>query len=331
MRSQLAKQFSMAEYLLPSVVVEMVPSSKQSDVYVHSQSCCLSPSSMPVCSVILMRNNSRDGVDINVLNPAFVRELLRESLAKSVLSCYDDAFMKEILGFALENGPLERLVGCHIWRLASGDVVKIAPMEGDESKIAYIVDNEGFKLFEHVAGDSLIRPQAIKPEVLEKWDLGDDFNIRRLDGSTIDKFVELTLPHQPIKIFSSAEKAWISDVWKYVSAKQFVVKFYERRPTLALKNEKFKFVSSEGLNTLPIMGCDVRPKLSELCSKLNIFILAKSEAEAVVNLSKNWDCEERFLECLLRLSGNDCLNLRQTILDRLGPIEIKVQDIFENI
>ena len=201
-------------------------------------------------------------------------------------------------------------------------------MEGDESKIAYIVDNEGFKLFEHVAGDSLIRPQAIKPEVLEKWDLGDDFNIRRLDGSTIDKFVELTLPHHPIKIFSSAEKAWISDVWKYVSAKQFVVKFYEKRPTLALKNEKFKFVSSEGLNTLPIMGCDVPPKLSEICSKLNIFILAKSGVEAVVNLSKNWDCEERFLECLLRLKGNDFVNLRQTILDPLGPNEVKVQDIF---
>ena len=67
---------------------------------------CLRPFSVvlfePKLNAGLLRHsdddNSRDGVDVNVLNPAFVRELLRESLAKSVLSCYDDAFMKEILG-----------------------------------------------------------------------------------------------------------------------------------------------------------------------------------------------------------------------------------------
>jgi hypothetical protein len=266
---------------------------------------------------------TRDGSDINVLNPAFVRELLRESLAKAVLSCYEDSQLKDILDFVLENGPLERLVGCYIWRLANGDLVKMATIEGEETKIAYVVDEEGFRLFQDLAGDALIRPKTMKPEILGKWDLGDDFNIRRLDGSTIDKFVELLLPPHSIKIYSLPEKTWISDVWKYVAEKQLSVKFYERRPTLALVNDNFKFVSAEGLNTLPVMCNDAPLNLASICSKLHIFILAESTVEAVVKLSRNWDCQERFLECLLRLKGN-LDQLQKTILDPLGPKDVKV-------
>lgn len=269
----------------------------------------------------------RDGLDVNVLNPAFVRELLRESLAKCVFSSYEDDKLREILDFVLENGPLERLVGCYIWRLANGELVRMAPIEGEESRIAYVVDDEGFRLFQGVAGDALIRPKTMKPEILEKWDLGNDFNIRRLDGSTIDNFVEASLPPHPIKIFSQSEKTWISDIWKYISAKQFSVRFYEKRPTLALANENSKFVSAEGLNTLPIMGSDVPPSLTKICSKLHVFILAQTTVEAVVNLSKNWDCQERFLECLLRLKGN-VEHIRTTILDPLGPEDVKVPDVF---
>ena len=246
-------------------------------------------------------DQNRDGDDINVLNPSFVRELLRESLAQSVLPTLDDLELKDILRFALDNGPLERLIGCYIWRLANGSIIKLEPAP---PKLAYVVDQEGFDLFEKCGKDVLVRAAAICPEVLDKWTLEDKFNIRRLDGPTIDGFMSSELPLHPIKFFKKAESERLGHVWRYVLRNKMTVTFYQTRPSLSLKDEASKFVSLQGLDSLPIMGWDISLQLSEVCSKLKISVLQESTLEPVRKVCGTWHHGERFLECVYRLAKN---------------------------
>jgi hypothetical protein len=268
-------------------------------------------------------DQSLDGNDVNVLNPSFVRELLRESLAENVLLTLDDLEVKDVLSFALDNGTLERLIGCSIWRLANKSIIKLEPAP---AKVAYVVDQEGFDLFETSGVDVLLRANAISAEILDNWTLGDEFNIRKLDGATIDVFMLSELPQHRIKIFKKRESERLAHVWRYIFRNDFTVTFYETRPALALKKENSKFVSLRGLDSLPIMGWDISPRLSEVCSKLKISILQESDLERVKELCGAWDKKERFLECLYRLATS--YPKIRNVLDVLDSQDVKVYPHF---
>jgi hypothetical protein len=240
------------------------------------------------------------------------------------LPTLDDLELKDVLRFALDNGPLERLIGCHIWRLANGSIIKLEPAP---RKLAYVVDQEGFDLFESCGKDVLVRAAAICPEVLDKWTSEDKFNIRRLDGPTIDGFMSCELPLHPIKFFQKAESERLGHVWRYVLGNQMTVTFYQTRPSLSLKDEASKFVSLEGLDSLPIMGWDISLQLSEVCSKLKISVLRKSTLEPVKKICGTWHIGERFLECVYRLAKN--YQKVRDALDGLDDDDVRVYPFCE--
>lgn len=267
--------------------------------------------------------NSDNLNGIQVLNSSFVRELLREQSAKNVLNSFDDASLKEILDFVMENDSIERLIGCYIWRVASGEILKIAPIGEAESKLAYIVDEEGYRLFSKMCPDVLVRPQIMRREILEKWDIGEGFTIRRLDGSFIDKFMGKRLRPLHIDTLQSPWKNFLSNVWNYVSTKKLTITFHETLPSLALSNGESKFVSAAAFDILPIMSSNMPHTLSTICQKLKIFILAENRVEAIKTLIADWDHDERFLECLYRLKGS-AEHPPSSLLDPLTDTDIKV-------
>ena len=266
-------------------------------------------------------DENRNGEDVTVLNPRFVRGLLRETQAESVVATLSNLEVRDILNFALDKGSLDELLDCYIWRLANGSIIKLGPYK-IPSKLAYVVDLEGFDLFEKFGSNVLIRPSAMSSEILDNWTLGNDFNIGRLDGPTIDRFMSAELPHHPMKIFTKTESERLAHVWKYIFRNNFKVTFYETRPSLALQSDHSRFVSLQGLSNLPIMGWDVPPQLADVCSKLKISILKTTKLEPVRKICDTWHSGERFLECLYRLARN----YRQIgdTLDALDDVDIRV-------
>lgn len=269
---------------------------------------------------------SRDGEDVSVINPSFVRELLRETLAQGVLFSFDDVEIQDIFGFALDKGPLEKLVGCYIWRLADGTIFKL---ERVTTNLAYVTDEEGFDLFEKVGVDVLLQPRAIPPEILTSTTFDDEFNIRMLDGSVIDKFMTDDLPPQQIKTFTQTESDRLAHVWRYIFSNEFTVTFYETRPSLALTNDSSRFVSLQAFASLPIMGWNVSSKLSEVCAKLKISVLMETKLKRVRDLCESWHNGQRFLECLYRRGKNS----RQIgeLLDGLNDDDIRVYPLMAEL
>jgi hypothetical protein len=61
---------------------------------------------------------------------------------------------------------------------------------------------------------------------------------------------------------------------------------------------------------------------------LNIFILAESCVEAVIQLTKNWDFQDRFLECLIRVAKGNIGLLQTAIIEPLETEDVKVRLLF---
>ena len=265
---------------------------------------------------------SRDGEDVNVINPSFIRELLRDTLAQSVLLSFDDLEIQDIFGFALDRGPLDRLVGCYIWRLANGKIFKLEQLP---TKLAYITDQDGFDMFETLGYDVLLRPNAIPLQILMSTAFENEFNIRKLDGEAIDIFMLDYLPAQEIKTFTETESQRLARVWRYIVQHGLTVTFYKTRPSLALKGDSSKFVSLQAFESLPIMSWKLSTELAKVCSKLNILVLAETTLEPVKKLCGEWHEGERFLQCLHRLVDN-CHQIEDTFAG-LNDVDINVYPI----
>jgi len=246
--------------------------------------------------------------------------LLSQPFAKDVLSStQDDSLLKSLLNFIMETGSFERLIGCYVLKTANGDVLKV---EGAAKKNApvYVVDEEGFHLFEKV-GERIIKPTTLGPNVIREWN-STDFNVRQLNGAAIDEFLHKRMSPAKEKTVSELDKAWLTDVWKYIFSREFSVTFYKNLPTLALSSDDYTFVSIEGFNTLPIMPSHVSPQLRGVCTKLGgIHVLKNTKLDAVIAVTSKWECEEHFLKCLERLGVN---NLSQTMVKKLNNDELMV-------
>jgi hypothetical protein len=150
----------------------------------------------------------------------------------------------------------------------------------------------------------MVKPACLDPEVILTWN-PTDLNVRQLDGPGVDDFLGARLSSQLLKHYSPSENAWLSHVWRYVSAKKYIVTFYTTIPTLALSNDKYAFVSKEAWDTLPIMPSHLGSSLREICSKLSGMYILKSTNLEDINAMEKCNCEERLLECLRRLRISD--------------------------
>lgn len=263
---------------------------------------------------------------VDTLRASFVRELLHEPLVKEVIPRLQTVDVKSIIDFVLEGGPMETLLDCYILRTVNGDTAKMESFRGPECKIIYVSNDEGCRLFGDLAGDSLIEPSILPPDIANKWIPDDNINIRRLCGSAVDEFVSKWVPSQYIKSFSTSEKAWISDVWKYVSDEKLSISFYKTIPTIRLENEESKFVSAEAFKTLPVMSSRLPSHLRHICSRLKgILILAETTFEPLEEITSDWDHNERFVQCLYRLVHGDGRRLQELILEQSRTIDLKVR------
>jgi hypothetical protein len=282
----------------------------------------LRPFSMVIYEPVLNEGLLSEGdqlSDLNVLTPSFVRELLREPLAKHGYSSINDSSMKTIFNFVLEDGSFDQLIGCHVLRVGDGEILKVEALR-QESDIVYIVDEEGYRLFEE-AGHRMVKPACLDPKVILAWN-PTDLNVRQLNGLGVDDFLRAHLSSQPLKHFSPSEKTWLSKVWKYVSAKKYIVTFYTTIPTLALSNDEYTFISKEAWDTLPIMPSHLTSSLRKISSKLNgLYILRRTNLDDI-NAMEKCNCEERFLECLRRLKRVDWI--KEWLLAALMDTQLEV-------
>jgi hypothetical protein len=257
--------------------------------------------------------------DIEVINQTFLCQLLREHSAESVVSHFHDSQIQEVLNFVMEKSSNDRLLGCYIWRVKSGRVFKLEHVDSKESNILYLIDEEGFRLFEEVAGDVLVCPQTMKPEVRENWNLGHEYNIRLVDSSAIDKFMAKALPSETLRSVEESKAKWILEVWKYVESRNFTVGFHHSCPCIPLKSRN-NFVSTEAFKILPIMGTGVPLALQVICEKLNIHLLDAKYKKQFMEVYPDWTPEIGFLECLSRLNAQRGGDIVDNFRDALKPL-----------
>jgi len=250
---------------------------------------------------------SRANLELNILNSAFVRDLLRESEAPEALKSFHNQSLRNISDFVLENDvSFERVVGCYICRLANGEFFRISRRQRN-SKIAYLVDSNGFTLLNHLAKDRFIDPQSIRPR---DWNLqGDTFNIGVFNGQTLDDLICGTFRAGTVHTYQETETSFIRELMWYVANKKFAITFHHSRPTLPVQNNWSTFVSMKGCTVLPVMPPDVPKEVAKLCDSLKIHILERTEQVDVIKMTDTWNRDERFLECVFRSQGNQLNNL----------------------
>jgi len=246
---------------------------------------------------------------LNVLNSAFVRKLLRQSEAPEALKTFDNQSIRRISDFILEEDvTFEQVVGCYICRLANGEFFRIS-CRRKKSKIAYLVDLNGFTLLNHLAKDRFIDPRSLGTR---NWNLdGDRFNIGIFDGQSLDELICGTFPSATVHTYQPTEAAFIGNLMRYVINKKFVITFHQSRPTLPVQNSPSTFVSMKGCTVLAVMPPDIPKEMTKLCQSLKIHILEKTELADVIKMTNSWNRDERFLDCILRSQGNKFDNLNK--------------------
>jgi len=246
-------------------------------------------------------------LQLNVLNPAFLRKLLSQSEAPKALKTFDNPSIRQISDFILEEDvSFERVVGCYICRLANGEFFRISDRR-KESKIAYLIDLNGFILLNHLARDRFIDPRSIPTR---NWNLhGDRFNIGIFDGQTLDELICGAFPPETMRTYQPTEASFIRKLMQYVVDEKFVTTFHQSRPMLPVQNNPSTFVSLKGCTILAVMPPDVPKEMNKLCQSLGINILEKTEQADVIKMTHSWNRDERFLECIFRSQGNKFDNL----------------------
>ena len=265
---------------------------------------------------------------INFLNPSYVRSLLQDGAAETVMTSaqINDDDLRQILLFAKDNLKLHVLNGCWVLRLDNGGMSKVQTLDQEHVErvtIHYIVDNEGFELFESVSPGSLVKPGFLNPQIAKGWTLVHNLNVQRLDGAAIDRFVKKVLKSQAIRTSTPEESAWISRVSRYVSSKGHQVEFYRDYPALPL-SKPHTFVSIDGWDTLPILPPMRHGSFRRIADKLpGLYIL--SNLNFMEEKSQEMSLADRFVECLYRMVRGQCFKLEKLFRKKLTIADLMVR------
>jgi hypothetical protein len=266
--------------------------------------------------------------NLRQLTPLFVRTQLQLPEAATALAKFDDGAVRSIIDFTLEEGPADNLIGCYGLRTSSRAIQKFDRLQPpNEEIVANIVDEIGFELFKNTHGDSLIKPCFLSDKTSKILEQDQRLNIRRLGGRDIDRFVGQIIPNNEIMLLSAQTKKWLTKLWDYIFKMGFTVSFYKSRPTLPLlePGETCHFASLNGLKNQPIMPSQMPSDLRRLYLQIpGMFRLAPINLDAVSTFTAEWDCDERFLQCLGLIVREDTPKLTMLLRTNVHQTDLKV-------
>jgi hypothetical protein len=263
---------------------------------------------------------------INLLDVAFVRNLLKENATKSLMDTLQitDSDLRTILLYVSDNTDLACLDKCCVLRLGNG---KLARIQQSRNKIYYVVDAEGYDLFKDVVAANLIRPSFLNLDTPRHLAL-PILNVEQISATAIDLFVEKKLKSKLIETYSSKDSEWIERVSAYVFSKGFNVKFYETLPTLPVSNPN-TFVSLQAWDRLPILppipNYDGYERFGEIAHLLpDLYVLRDVKYPPL--LKKIQDClfADRFLRCLYLMVKGNCSDLEPLFLKKMTKSQLSV-------
>ena len=223
--------------------------------------------------------------------------------------------IKYILHFILESWSVEDLERCYVLRLANDSFAKVARITENDN-IFYVIDKDGFDLFEQLGSRCLISPNIFDQEVTKKLKLLPGFNVHPFDDVAIGQLLRRNIQLRRVVTFTENESQWLTAIYRYVISHHLDCDFYQDLPTLLLSNKPNTFVSINFWNNRRLMPPIEGPGTRRITNKfLDLFILANLEFEPMNNLVTTTSAE-RFIDYLYHAAKNDLMRIERIFRDR---------------